>query len=132
MEAFIGGVVGGLVTISYMLFRVNRELAADANTFRKDARAAQAQVLKLESKLEQQKIIASSSKITPFPTKTSDTPKQKHTQLIAENDLLKKEQKLVVEALDKVRFEVNKPENMSSSMAMKIRAYLTAVVGIAS
>ena len=130
MEALIGGLIGGFAVITYMLFRVNRVLLLESKGFRKDARAAQGQVEKLKNELEMQKKIASSSKVTPFPTHTSSVQKAKYDHLKGEYDLLKIEQHLTNELLFTIRSEVGKPENMSSSLAMKIKAYLTSVIGM--
>ena len=132
METFIGGLIGGLVVIVYMLFRVNRLLILESKENRKDARSAQAQVDKLSAELEKQRIINSSSKITPFPTKTEAAPEARYIKLKGEHAALKNEHLLVVDALNKVRAEVDKSENRPVSLAIKIRAYLTEVVGIAS
>ena len=132
METFIGGLIGGMFVIVYMLFRINRILAIESRDFRKDARAAQAQVAKLEGELEKQKIINSSPKITPFPATTNGTPEVRYTRLKNEYDELNTEHHLVVDTLNRIKSEVDKPENRPSSLAIKIRAYLTTVVGIAS
>jgi len=132
METFIGGLIGGMIVIVYMLFRTNRVLALESKDFRKEARAAQAQVDKLENELEKQKIINSSSKITPFPSKSDGAQEAKYTRLKSEHDLLKGEHQLVVDTLNRIRNEIDKSENIPSSLAVKIRAYLSSVVGIAS
>ncbi|MDH5259641.1 MAG: hypothetical protein OEX07_16620 [Gammaproteobacteria bacterium] len=132
MESFIGGLIGGMAVIVYMLFRINRVLIAESNSFRKDARSAQAQADKLANELEKQKIINSSPKITPFPASSGGAEKARYARLKGEYDSLKNEQQLAVDALNRIRNEVDKSENMPSSLAIKIRAYLTTVVGIAS
>ena len=129
METIIGALIGGLAVIAYMLFRSTREMAIESLNSRKEARAAQAQVEKLENELEQQKAIATSTKVTTFPSNSDKALKAKNTQLRGEYDLLKNEQLLIVESLSKIHDEVNKPENMSRPLAIKIRAHLFNIVG---
>lgn len=66
METFIGGLIGGLLVIAYMLFRINRSMEVEYRSLRKDTRAAQAQVEKPEAELEKQKAIATFPKSHSF------------------------------------------------------------------
>lgn len=129
METFIGGFIGGLLVIVYMLFRFNRVMAAESWNLRTEARASLAQIAKLENELEKQKAIAASPKIAHFPTKNDRELKVENAQLMGEYEILKNEHEMLVEALNKIRHEVDKSENISSALAIKIRAYLTTVIG---
>ena len=132
METFIAGLIGGIVMIAYMLFRENRVLTMESKEHRKDMRAAQAQVEKLENELEKQQIISSSSKITPFPSAGDSAQKAKYSQLKGEYDSLKNEYCSVIDVLNRIRREVDKSGNMSNSLVIKMKVYLSSVTGLAS
>jgi len=132
METFVMSVIGGVLMIAYMLFRANRLLAQENRDYRKDARAAQARADQLENELEKQKLIGSSSKVTPFPTASDGVMKAKYSQLKGEYDLLKNEHSSAIDVLSRIKTDVDKSENMSNMLAIKIRAYLTSVIGLAS
>lgn len=129
METVVGGLIGGLMVIAYMLLRINRTLYAESREHRKEARTAQAQVEKLKNELEQQKAIAASTKVATFPTKSDQNLKIENTQLKGEYELLKNEHSLLIDTLNKIQNEVHRPENISSSLAIKIKVHLVNVIG---
>lgn len=132
METFVTGIVGGSFMIAVILYRANRILTQECRDFRKDARAAQAELEKVKNELEQQKMIQASPKVTALSNASAGAAKARLGQLQNEYKLLKSEHESAMDVLARIKSDVDKPENMSNTLAIKVRAYLTSVIGLAS
>ena len=117
--------------IAYMLFRSNRALMQENKEYRKEARAAQAKADQLENELEKTRLIQSSPKVTAFPSGGDAVMKAKYNQLKGEFDLLHAQHDSALDTLGRIRATVDKPENAGGSLAIKVKAYLTSVAGLA-